>query len=127
VITVARWGQVVRLTEDVIEICQELLEERAASRGRAHGRRMRAGQPLPAESAALVCEGDRAVAEIPHDRAEHGEPPGAEDDIVPRQGHYKEISGERGTTNGQRSVVDDVDASDAFTVGDHSREARSVL
>jgi hypothetical protein len=96
----------VRLAEDIVEILQELLEERAASRGRAHNRRTRARQPLPAESAALVCEGDRAVAEIPHDRAEHGEPPGAEDDIVPRQGHYIEISGERGATDGQRSVAD---------------------
>jgi hypothetical protein len=84
----------VRLTEDVIKIHQELFEERAASRGCAHGRCMGAWQPLPAESATLVCEGDRAVAEIPHDRAEHGEPPGVEDDIVPRQGHYVEISGE---------------------------------
>jgi hypothetical protein len=82
---------------------------------------------LPAESATLVCEGDRAVAEIPHDRAEHGEPPGAEDDIVPRQGHYIEISGERGTTNGQRGAADDADACDAFAVGYHSRETRSVL
>jgi hypothetical protein len=45
----------VRLVEDVVEIRQELLEERAASRGCAHGRLMRAGQPLPAESTALVC------------------------------------------------------------------------
>jgi hypothetical protein len=91
---VARWGQAVRLIEDVIKIHQELLEERAASRGHAHGRRMRAHQPLPTESAALACEGDHAVAEISHDRAEHGEPPGAEDDIVPRQGHYIEINSE---------------------------------
>jgi hypothetical protein len=118
VVTAAQWGQAVRLAEDVIEISQELLEERAASRGRAHDRRMRARQPLPAESAALVCEGDRAVAEIPHDRAEHGKPPGAEDDIVPRQGHYIKISGERGTTIGQRSVADDADARDTFTVGE---------
>jgi hypothetical protein len=45
----------VRLAEDVVEIRQELLEERAASRGCAHDRRMRAGQPLPAESATLIC------------------------------------------------------------------------
>jgi hypothetical protein len=75
----------------------------------------------------LVCEGDRAVAEIPHDRPKHGEPPGAEDDIVPRQGHDIEISGERGTTNGQRGAADDADERDTFAVGYHSRETRSVL
>jgi hypothetical protein len=79
-------GQVVRPAEDVVKICQELFEERAASRGCAHDRRMGAWQPLPAGSVTLVCEGDYAVAEIPHDRAEHGKPPGAEDDIVPAKG-----------------------------------------
>jgi hypothetical protein len=124
VITAARWEQAVWLVEDVVKIHQELFKERATSRGCAHDRRMGAWQPLPAESATLVCEGDRAVA---HDQAEHGEPPGAEDDIVPRQGHYIEISGERRTTNGQRGAADDADARDAFAVGYHSRETRSVL
>jgi hypothetical protein len=120
-------GQAVRLAEDVVEILQELVEERAASRSRAHSRHARARQPLPAESAALVCEGDLAIAEIPYDQPEHGEPPGAEDDIVPHQGNDVEISGERYATDDQRSVADDTDARDAFAVGDQGREARLVL
>jgi hypothetical protein len=115
------------LTEDVIKICQELVKERAASRGCAHGRRLGAWQPLPAESATLVCEGDRAVAKIPHDGPNHDKPPGAEDDIVLRQGHDIEISREQGPTNGQRGAADDADAHDAFAVGYHSHETRSVL
>jgi hypothetical protein len=70
------------LAEDVVKICQELIKERAASRGCAHGRCLGAWQPLPPESATLVYEGDRAVAEIPHDGPKHGEPPGAEDGEV---------------------------------------------
>jgi hypothetical protein len=120
-------GQAVWLAEDVVKIRQELVKEQAASRGCAHGRRLGAWQPLPAESATLVCEGDRTVAEIPHDGPEHGEPPGADDDILPRRGHDIEISEERGTTNGQRGAADDADARDAFAVGYHSRETQSVL
>jgi hypothetical protein len=86
VVTAARWGQAVQLAEDVVEIHQELLEERAASRGRAHSQRTRARQPLPAESTTLVCEGDHAVAEIPHDRVEHGEPPSASTTLYPAKG-----------------------------------------
>lgn len=119
VVPAARWREAAGLGEDVVEGAQELLQEAAASRSDAHRSRSRVGQSLPAHRAPLVREGHGASADIPYDRAQHGEPLGAEDDVIAGERHDEQIGRERGTADHDGSAVDDADAGDALPIGHH--------
>jgi hypothetical protein len=75
----------------------------------------------------LVLECHPVLGEVPNIGAQGVEPPGAEDHIISRQRHGEEVGGEGGTVDGQWRIADDPSARDALAVGNHRREAWTLL
>jgi hypothetical protein len=113
--------------KDVPKGVQELIEEGLYRCRGVQGRRVGGRHARPADGAPLVLECHPVLGEVPNIGAQGVEPPGAEDHIISRQRHGEEVGGEGGTVDGQWRIADDPSARDALAVGNHRREAWTLL
>ena len=112
--------------EDVHKHGEEGIQERFVGQKCAHSQPSCSGHTSPGDSAGPALERHASVDQVPDNGSQHTEPLGAEDDVVPGQGHDEEIRREGSTGDEQERVADDARAGDLLAIGYHGRETGSV-
>ncbi|XP_021306354.1 uncharacterized protein LOC110433389 [Sorghum bicolor] len=102
---------------------QQRDQQGSGLRSRAQHWNGRAGHASPGDWASVSLEGHAPAFQVPNDGSQRAEPPGAEDDVVPGQGHDEEVGWERLAIDEQGRVVDDALTGGALVVRDQGGEA----